>query len=200
MKLYYASGTCSLAPHIVVREADIPVTLVRVDLKQKITETGADYRAINPMGAVPALELDSGELLTENAVLLQYLATLAPGSGLAPRGEGMDHWRLLELLNFIATELHKGFSQMFGHPPEEWRAKAADKIVGRFALLTEKLGDKAYLTGDQFTIADAYAFVMLTWAPKFKIERGAKLDAYYRRIADRPAVQRVLSEEGLQAA
>src|SRR5690242_15798396 len=187
MRLYYAPGTCSLAPHIVIREAGLDIALERVDLKAKRTADGRDYKAINPMGAVPALELADGELLTENAVLLQYLASLAPNAKLAPKGDGMEHWRLLETLNFIATELHKGFSQLFAHPPEEWRAKAAQKIEGRFALLAQKLGDKPYLMGD-FTIADAYAFVMLAWAPKFSISTGALLEAYRQRIADRPAV------------
>lgn len=196
MRLYYARGTCSLAPHIVVREAGLDVALERVDLKAKRTADGRDYKTINPMGAVPALELNNGELLTENAVLLQYLASLAPEAKLAPTGTGLDHWRLLELLNFIATELHKGFSQLFNHPPEEWKAKASEKIAGRFELLAQKLGDKPYLTADYFSIADAYAFVMLTWAPRFSIPVSDKLEAYRQRIADRPAVKQTLAEEG----
>lgn len=194
MRLYYAPGTCSLAPHIIVREAGLDVALERVDLKAKRTADGRDYKAISPMGAVPALELENGELLTENAVLLQYLASLAPEKKLGRAGEGMDHWRLLETLNFIATELHKGFSQLFGHPPEEWRAKASEKLAGRFALLAQTLGDKPYLMGD-FTIADAYAFVMLGWAERFSIPVSDELKAYRQRIANRPAVQQTLGEE-----
>jgi glutathione S-transferase len=197
MKLYYAPGTCSLAPHIVVRVAYLDVALERVDLKQHKTETGRDYFAIAPMGSVPALELDNGELLTENAVLLQYLASLAPQAGLAPAGQGMEHWRLLELLNFIATELHKGFSQLFAKPPQEWRDKAAEKIKGRFVLLTAKLGAKPYLTGDRFSIADAYAYVMVSWAHKFEIAIPAELQAYYERVRNRAAVRQALEEEGL---
>lgn len=198
MKLYYARGTCSLAPHIVLREAKLDdVILERVDLKTHTTSTQRDYRTINPMGAVPALELENGELLTENAVLLQYLAALAPESEIAMPADGMERWRLLELLNFIATELHKGFSQLFGNPPEEWRAKAADKIKNRFALLAAKLGSKPYLTGDRFSIADAYAFVMFVWAPKFDIALPAELQAYEQRIRARPGVQGALREEGL---
>ena len=198
MRLYYAPGTCSLAPHIVIREAGLDVALERVDLKAKRTADGRDYKTINPMGAVPALELANGELLTENAVLLQYLAAQAPEKKLAPTGEGIERWRSMELLNFIATELHKGFSQLFAHPPEEWRAKAADKIAGRFALLDEKLGDKPYLMGD-FTVADAYAFVMLTWAGKFEIDLSVypRLIEYFARLRQRPSVQRALREEGL---
>lgn len=197
MKLYYAPGACSLAPHIVIREAGLDVALERVDLRTKRTETGRDYLAVNAMGAVPALELDSGEVLTENAVLLQFLAARAPDAGLAPPLQGMAHWRLLELLNFIATELHKGFSQLFAKPPEEWRQKAVDKIKSRFALLSSKLGSKPYLSGDRFTIADAYAFVMLTWAPRFEIPLPAELEGYVQRVRSRPAVQQALREEGL---
>jgi glutathione S-transferase len=149
------------------------------------------------MGAVPALELDDGGVLTENAVLLQFLAAAAPESGLAPPPGGMDHWRLLELLNFIATELHKGFSQLFAKPPEEWRQRAVEKIKSRFALLATKLGSKPYLMGSRFSIADAYAFVMLTWAPRFEIALPAELEAYAQRVRARPAVRQALEEEGL---
>jgi glutathione S-transferase len=197
MRLYYSPGTCSLAPHIVIREAGLDVALERVDLRQHRTASGRNYLEVNPSGAVPALELHSGEFLTENAVLLQYLAQLAPNAGLAPAGGGMEHWRLLELLNFIATELHKGFSQLFAKPPQEWREKAIEKIKSRFALLTLKLGAKPYLTGDRFSIADAYAFVMLTWAPKFEITLPEELRLYAERIKQRPAVRRALEEEGL---
>jgi glutathione S-transferase len=196
MRLYYAPGTCSLAPHIVIREAKLDVALERVDLRAKRTADGRDYKTINPMGAVPALELANGELLTENAVLLQYLAAQAPDAKLAPSGDGMDHWRQMELLNFIATELHKGFSQLFGHPPEEWRVKASEKLAGRFALLDAKLGDKPYLMG-AFTVADAYAFVMLKWATeRFSIPISDRLEGYRQRIANRPAVKQALAEEG----
>jgi glutathione S-transferase len=197
MKLYYAPGSCSLAPHIVIREAGLDVRLERVDLKARRTESGGDYRAINPMGAVPALELDDGELLTENAVVMQVLAAQAPDAKLAPADDGMAHWRLLELLNFIATELHKGFSQLFAHPPEEWRARTVKKLEDRLALLAERLGEKRYLTGNHFSIADAYLFVMLMWAAKFGIPTGQRLEVYYARVADRPGVQRALREEGL---
>ena len=201
MKLYYAKGTCSLAPHIVIREAGLDdIILERVDLKTHTTATQRDYLMINPMGAVPALELDNGELLTENAVLLQFLASLAPNSEIAMPAEGMERWRLLELLNVIATEMHKGFSQLFAHPPEEWRVKATEKIKSRFALLTTKLGQKPYLTGERFSIADAYAFVMFVWAPRFEIVLPAELQAYAQRIRARQAVQGALREEGLPAS
>lgn len=197
MRLYYSPGTCSLAPHIVIREAGLDVALERVDLRQHKTAGGRDYFEINPSGAVPALELDGGEFLTENAVLLQYLAERAPEADLAPTGSGMDRWRLLETLNFIATELHKGFSQLFAKPPQEWRDKAVEKIKARFVLLAAKLGAKPYLAGERFSIVDAYAFVMLTWATRFEIDVPEALHLYEARVRARPAVQKALEEEGL---
>lgn len=199
MKLYYAPGVCSLAPHIVVAEAGLDVALERVDLAQHRTEAGEDYYAINPKGSVPALRLDDGELLTENAVVLQYLAAQAPDAGLAPR-EGMARWRLLELLNFIATELHKGFGPLFiPGAPEEMRRLALKQLSRKFRILEEKLGDKPYLSGEAFTIADAYAFVPLTWPRRLNVDVGSspRLDALRDRIAARPAVRRALAEEGL---
>lgn len=130
MKLYFAPGSCSLAPHIALREAELPVTYDRVTFgKARTVSDGRNYFDINPMGAVPALELDSGELLTENAALLQYIAAQAPAKQLAPT-EGMARWHFLETLNFIATELHKGFSPLFGKPPEDYRAVLIEKLQG----------------------------------------------------------------------
>jgi len=196
MRLYYSPGACSLASHIVAKEAGLDVALDKIDMKEKRTSSGRDYRAINSQGSVPAIELDSGEVLTENAVVMQYLASLAPNSGLAP-GEGMAHWRVLETVNFIATELHKGFSPLFKKPNDEVRAATVNNIQSRFGLLEGKLGDKPHLNGEQFTIADAYAFVILTWARKFEIALSPKLQAYFQRIIARPAVQQALTEEGL---
>lgn len=202
MKLYYAPGACSLAPHIAIREGDLPVGIERVLFKEtpRRTEGGRLYSEINPMGAVPALELENGEVLTENAVLLQYLAELKPEAHLAPPRGDMAHWRFLETLNFIATELHKGFSPLFAGPPPEWRAKTLEKIGGRFSLLQDRLGDKTYLTGDNFTVADAYAFTMMVWAPKFELDLGRwpKLKAYFARAAARPGVQKALETEGVK--
>jgi glutathione S-transferase len=198
MKLYYAPGACSLAPHIIVREANLDVALDRVAFgKERLTETGRNFYDINPQGAVPALELDSGEVLTEAQVLLQYLAALAPQAKLAPES-GMERWRLLETLNFIATELHKGTSPLFKKPAPEQRQAVVDNLVNRFGLLDAKLGDKPYLIGD-FSIADAYAFVTLNWARKFEIDLSAypRLTAYFERVRARPAVQQTLKEEGL---
>lgn len=196
MKLYYAPAACSLAPHIVIREAGLDVTLDKVIFgKERTTESGKNFYDINPQGAVPTLELDTGEVLTEAQVLLQYLAAQAPQANLAP-SEGMARWRLLETLNFIATELHKGIGPLFKKPNEEQRAATIQLVRSRFDLLEGKLGDKDYLLG-AFTIADAYAFVTLNWARKFEIEVSPKLQAYFQRILARPAVQQALREEGL---
>lgn len=198
MRLYYSPGACSLAPHIVIRETGLDVRLERVNLAEKKTQDGRDYLAINPQGSVPALELDSGEVLTENAAVLQYLASLAPNAGLAPQ-EGMAHWRLLETLNFIATELHKGFSPLFHKPTPDAREALIKQLQNRLSLLQGKLGDNPFLLGDRFTIADAYAFVVLRWAEKFRIDVSGlpRLIDYFERLLARHSVQRALEEEGL---
>lgn len=196
MKLYYAPAACSLAPHIVIREAGLDVALDKVTFgKERTTESGKNFYDINPQGAVPTLELDTGEVLTEAQVLLQFLAAQAPQANLAPN-EGLTRWRLLETLNFIATELHKGISPLFRNPSEDQRATVTKTVRNRFELLEGKLGDKEYLLGP-FTIADAYAFVTLNWARKFEIEVSPKLQSYFQRILARPAVQQALREEGL---
>lgn len=201
MRLYYSPGACSLAPHIVVREAGLDVALDKVALAaERRTESGRDYYQINPQGSVPALELNNGEVLTEAQVLLQFLAAQAPQARLAP-SEGMAHWRLLETLNFIATELHKGFGPLWkkGNPDAQEGAKAL--LVNRFGLLARKLGDKPYLQGD-FSIADAYAFVMLTWARMHRVDLSGlpTLKTYFERVLARPAVRQALTEEGLPTA
>lgn len=198
MRLFYAPAACSLGPHIVAREAGLNVTLDRVIFgAERKTESGRDFYAINPQGAVPALELDSGEVLTEAQVILQYLAAQAPEKNLAPT-EGLAHWRLLETLNFIATELHKGTSPLFKKPADDVREATIKNLQARYALLEKKLGDKDYLLGD-FSIADAYAFIVLNWARNFKIDLSAtpKLEALYARVKSRSAVQQALQEEGL---
>jgi glutathione S-transferase len=199
MRLYYAPNACSLAPHIIVREAELDVALDRVKFgEERLTESGRNFYDINPQGSVPALELDNGEVLTEAQVLLQYLAELAPAKNLAPR-EGMARWRLLETLNFIATELHKGFAVLFKKPVRETHDAMVQQLANRFALLEHKLGDKPYLAGE-FSIADAYAYVMFRWAKKFDVDLSGlpRLRDYFQRIQARPAVQRTLQEEGLQ--
>lgn len=198
MKLFYAPAACSLGPHIIAREAGLDVTLDKVIFgPERKTESGRDYYSINPQGSVPALELDSGEVLTEAQVILQYLAAQAPQKKLAPT-DGIAHWRLLETLNFIATELHKGTSPLFKKPSDDVRDATVKNLQNRYALLEKKLGDKDYLLGE-FSIADAYAFVVINWARNFKIDLSAtpKIEALYARVKARPAVQQALQEEGL---
>jgi glutathione S-transferase len=199
MRLYYAPGACSLAPHIVIREAGLDVALEKVNFAdpERRTESGRKYYEVNPQGAVPALELGNGEVLTEAQVLLQYLAAQAPEARLAP-SEGMARWRLLETLNFIATELHKGFGPFWKKGGEDAKEAARKHLLNRFGLLARKLGDKPYLMGD-FSIADAYAFVMLTWARRHGVDLSGlpTLQAFYARMLARPAVQHALAEEGL---
>jgi glutathione S-transferase len=200
MKLYYAPAACSLAPHIAAREAGLDLALEKVDLKAKKTESGRDYFSVNPKGAVPALEIDGGEVLTENAIVLQYLADKAPQSGLMI-SNGMARWRFLELVNFIATELHKGFGPLWDpRTSATGREIAVENLSKRFDILDRQLGNQPYLTGDRFTIADAYAYAVLNWTKIHNIDVGRwpRLMAFLDRVAARPAVRRARAEEGLE--
>jgi len=198
MKLYYAPGACSQAPHIILNETGLPYEKVRVDLETKRTENGADYLAIAPKGAVPALELDDGSLLTENAVVLQYIADQAPGWHLIPPYGTLERYRVLEWLNYIATELHKGFGPLF-HPTGELRAHAMDAIAAKFDYVESQLGLGPWLVGDDFGIADAYLFVILGWARVFHFDfaRWPGLKAFRQRVGERPSVRAALHDEGL---
>ena len=200
MKLYYAPAACSLAPHIAAAEANIPVELVKVEFSASgKTAAGRNYYEINPKGAVPALQLDSGEVLTENAVLLQYLAAQAPESGLMP-ADGMARWRFLELLNFIATEVHKGFGPLWSKDTTpELRAATVETLGKKFDVLEKQLGDGPWMTGDKFTVADAYAYAVLNWTRIHKIDLGKwpGLKSFLERAAQRPGVHKALAEEGL---
>lgn len=199
MKLYYAPGTCSLSPHIVAREAGLPLTLVRVDNKNKKTESGADYRAINAKGYVPLLELDNGTRLSEGPAIVQYLADLAPAAKLAPANGSFERYQLQEWLNFITSEIHKQFSPLFDATmPEEAKEKFRVKLASRFDWVAEQLRGRDYLMGS-FTVADAYLFVVLGWT-KFTgpdLARWPVLQQYIDRIAARPRVQEALKAEGL---
>jgi glutathione S-transferase len=174
--------------------------LEKVDLGAKKTETGRDYLSINPKGAVPALELTDGDVLTENAIVLQFLADKAPQSTLVI-SEEMARWHFLELVNFIATELHKGFAPLWGSRiSSAGREIAVENLSKRFGILERQLGDQPYLTGETFTIADAYAYAVLNWTKIHNIDlsRWPRLVAFLKRVADRPAVRRALTEEGLE--
>ncbi|MEA3049390.1 MAG: glutathione S-transferase [Sphingomonadales bacterium] len=199
MKLYYAPAACSQAPHIAAREAGLPIELAKVEFPSKRTADGESLYDVNPKGAVPALKLDDGDVLTENAVILQYIADQAPGSELAlPAGKARYH--LLEWLNFIATELHKGFGPLWNPAtPEEFKQATRDALGKKFDYLQEKIGDGPYILGEHFSIVDAYAFAVLNWTRIHKIDiaRWPGLAAYLQRIAARPAVQETLRAEGL---
>lgn len=198
MKLYYTPGACSQAPHIVLREAGARFDLVKVDLAAKRTDSGGDYKAINPKGAVPALELTDGSVLTENAAILQYVANEI-GGDLIPIS-GIRRYRVLEWVNFIATELHKGFGPLWKpDTPDAYKETTRETLGVRFDYLQERLGDGPYLTGPDFTIADAYAFVILNWTAMHGIDlsRWPGLTAFVGRVAARPAVQETLRAEGL---
>jgi glutathione S-transferase len=206
MKLYYAAGTCSLAPHIVAREAGIPVELIRVNIRSQPhrTEEGADYSIVNPKGYVPALALDDGQLLTEGVAIMQYLADLAPESGLAPAAGTMARYRLQEWLTFVSSELHKMFSPWLFHPEhgEQAAQVARGKIIERFAVLDRHLAGRAYLLGEEFTAADAYAFTIIGWSrlKGIALSPFPALEAYMDRIAARPKVRESMQAEGLLRA
>lgn len=200
MKLYYSPGACSLSPHIVLNETGLPYTVEKVDLKTKKTEKGADFSAINSKGTVPTLVLDDGHVLTEGAAIVQYIADQKPESGLAPRAGTLERYQLMELLNYIATEVHKNFGPMFNpKASDEWRAAAVANLETKFNWLSGFLGDKKFLMGDTFGVADAYLFTVLSWTGHVKIDlsKWPKLAAYVARVAARPKVQAAMRAEGL---
>jgi glutathione S-transferase len=199
MKLYYSPGACSQAPHIALIEAGLPFELAKVDLATKRLESSEDYLGINPKGAVPAIALDDGEILTENAVVLQYIADHAPAAALIPPFGTMARYRLLEWLNYIATELHKGFAPLF-HPAgsEADKAAARDSLTAKFDYVAGELGEGPYLAGAEVGVADFYLFVVLGWARVFHIDlaRWPALAAFRARLLERPAVRAALHAEG----
>ncbi|WP_029075619.1 glutathione transferase GstA [Kaistia adipata] len=201
MKLYYAPGACSLSPHIALREAGLPFTMEKVDLRAKATETGADYKAINPRGYVPALQLEDGRVVAEGPIIVQVIADLAPEKALAPALGSEARYQLMDWLAFISTELHKGFSPFF-NPAVNDEAKASfkERLMMRLGYIADELGDKPYLMGENFSVADGYLFTVLRWAKGFKFELGPTLDAYFDRVAARPAVKAALEAEGLLKA
>ena len=200
MKLYYASGACSLSPHIVAREAGIAIDTVKVDLATKKTEDGQDVLVLNPKGYVPALCLDNGQILTEGPAIVQYLADQKPASRLAPSAGTMERYRLQEWLSFLGTELHKSFSPLFNQASSDDAKRAAkENITKRFTYLDQKLAGSKYLMGETFTVADAYAFTIVNWANLVGIDLKPypNLSAYLGRIGARPKVQEALKAEGL---
>ncbi len=201
MKLYYATGTCSLSPRIVAHEAGLRLDAEKVDLGTHRTESGKDYTAINPKGYVPALALDDGSLLTEGVAMVQYLADRAPQSGLAPAAGTAERYRLMEWLTFISSELHKAFSPWLFNPktPDGAKEMAKEAIAKRFAYFDAHLAGKQYLMGDRFTVADAYLFTVAGWSKYVNIDLApyANLSAFMARVAARPKVKEALKAEGL---
>lgn len=207
MKLYFSPGACSVAPHIILEEMGMTYETVKVDLANKTTTEG-DYTKVNPKGYVPALVMDNGHLLTEDAVILQYLADLKPELGLIPPAGTMERYRLLETLHFIATELHKGFGPMFAagrmvqtpEAVEQLKKFTKDRLATRFVLVDKILAEKPFIAGEKFTIADAYLFTILNWAQHHKIEttQWPHLESYFAKVAKRPSVEKVFTAEGLR--
>jgi glutathione S-transferase len=200
MKLYMSPGACSLSPHIALLEAGLDFTLVRVDLKTKQTETGADFTAINPKGYVPALELKDGTVLTEGAAIVQFVADLAPDLQLAPSAGTLERYQLMEWLSFISGELHKNFGPLFRPAStDDMKDAARANLRTRLGFVAGKLADRDYLLGSRFTVADGYLFNVLSWAAfvQFDLSAWPVLGAYQQRIAARPAVQQALRAEGL---
>lgn len=202
MKLFYAPGSCSLSPHIVLREASRRFDLERVDLKTHRTASGGDFLSINPKGYVPALQIDDPDstILTEGPAIVQYIGDLAPEAHLVPPSGTFARYHLQEWLNFISSEIHKQFSPLFdASTPAAVAEHQRGKLGRRFLYLQDVLNDRAFLMGETFTAADAYLFVMLQWCNPFGIDLGLypNLDDYECRIAQRPAVQAALAAEGL---
>lgn len=201
MKLFYSPGACSLSPHIALAESGLPYSTEKVNLRAepRLTESGADYRALNPKGYVPALQLDNGEFLTEGPAILQYIADQVPDRKLAPANGTLARYRLQEMLNFISTEVHKGFSPMFRSQDEAVRDAAWQQLSSRFAMLSDILSRQDYLLADGFSVADGYLFTCLGW-PKYlgrNLDAWPVLQAYVGRIGERPAVMQAMQEEGL---
>jgi len=200
MKLYYSPGACSLSPHIVACEAELPLELVKVDLQSKQTETGGDFRQVSPNGYVPALVLDDGNILTEGPAIVQYLADLAPDKRLAPEAGTFARYRLQQWLNFISTEIHKSFSPLFdAAAPQALKDPALEKLNARLGTVAEHLSEQPFLLGKEFSVADVYLFVTLGWGRYVDLDIGRwpALARYAEKISVRPGVQKALREEGL---
>ena len=199
MKLYYTPSACSQAPHIALRELELEVETVKVDLMKHTLPDGSDFRAINPKGYVPMLELADGTRLTEANVLLQYIADQRPGT-LAPKFGTLERWKLMEWLAFIATEVHKGFGPLWNpQTPADVRERTVQALGNRFTLISQTLAKQPFLTGQAFTVADIYLFVVSNWAHYHKVDLKPwpALTAFQARVAARPAVQATFKAEGL---
>ena len=203
MKLYYMPGACSLAPHIALREAGLPFDLEKVDGATKKTQGGEDYLAINSKGAVPAIKLDDGQVLTEGAAIQQYIADKAPGKKLAPAAGTIERYRLQEWLNYVASEVHKGIGQLFNKQmPEDFKETVKKGLAAKqFPFIEKALAGRDYLMGE-FTVVDGYLFTVLNWTKMHNIDLSAfpNISAFMKRVAARPAVQEAMKAEGLLKA
>jgi glutathione S-transferase len=201
MKLYYSPGACSMAAHIVLQASGLPFQAIAAPTKTKVLPDGSDYRAINPLGYVPLLELDNGERLTECPVIMQYIADQVPAKNLAPANGTMARYRLQAWLTFISTELHKGGFGVFFNPAAnaEFKAAMGERLAGRLRWVNEQLEGKTYLTGDDFTAADAYLFTVTNWAKPTGVDLSpyGNLLAFRERAGALPAVQATMKAEGL---
>jgi glutathione S-transferase len=200
MKLYFSPGACSLSPHIALKEAGIAFDLVPANMKTHTLADGTDFYGINAKGYVPLLELDDGQRLSEGAAIVQYIADQAPSSNLAPANGTMARYRLQEWLNFITSEIHKGFSPLFNPAmPDEAKALSKAKLADRFKWLDGKLAGQQYLMGDTFSVADAYLFTTANWSKHVGLDISGltNLAAFLGRVAARPAVQAAMRAEGL---
>ena len=203
MKLYVSAGTCSQAPHIVAREAGIELELVPVDMKTKTYAQGRDYREINESGYVPALEVAPGVVLTEGPAIMQYLADLKPESGLAPAHGTLSRYQLQQWLNFITSEVHKGYSPLFNPAtPAAYREIALDLLNKRYAVIERVLARQDHVAGAQFSLADAYLFVVTGWAGYVGLDLSGfpRLQAWRKRVGERPAVREALRAEATLTA
>ena len=200
MKLYYAPGACSLSPHIILRETGLDFSIERVNLKEKKTEKGEDFLAINPKGQVPTLVLDNGDQLTEGAVIVQYIADQKPDRNLIALPGSMKRYHQLEALNFISTELHKNYGPLFTpSSPDETKDMAKATLLKKFKYVDDVLAKQAFFAGDTFSVADAYLFTVSNWAKIVGVDLSqlTHLTNYLAKIAKRPKVQEALEAEGL---
>ena len=200
MKLYFKPGACSLSPHIALKESGLQFEAEKVDTKAGKTASGADYRAINSKGAVPALELENGQVLTEGAAIVQYIADQKPESQLAPKAGTLERYRLMEALHYIGTELHKTYSILFNPKnPDEVKAATREALFKKYEWVQQQLEGKQYLLGDHFTVADGYLYTVTRWSKNVGLDltRLKTLAAYLERVANRPAVKAALQAEGL---
>lgn len=200
MKLYYSPGACSLATHIVFKETNTPVTVVKTDIGAKTYEGGGNFLKVSPLGYVPALELDDGAILTEVPAIVQYIADKAAATAIAPANGTFARYQMQSWLNFVATELHRGFAPLWNAKlPEESKVIVRDRLTTRFKHLDAHFASNAYLMGQAYTLPDAYAFNVLSWTKPLNVDLSAypNLTAYMGRVAARPAVQAAMKAEGL---